>query len=123
MPSSNTKTIANSVTWAQHFLGRRPFYFGTDLEPALTTTNTIIQTMLQPPFKWRWNRASKSFGVTTAGGGQDVTVSIPDFGFIEKAQVSAGTGPNAGKAIEIPRLCTELSQDGGQGRFNSIAAY
>src|SRR5580698_7730399 len=64
MANSNTRTLAQSVGWARHFLGRRQF-FGLDpanlYEPALTTANIIIQTMLQPPFKWRWNRGNTSF--------------------------------------------------------------
>lgn len=62
--ASNTRTLQQSVEWASFFLSRRPFYGldpGSNLEPALTTGNVIIQTMLQPPFKWRWNRVNFHF--------------------------------------------------------------
>lgn len=64
--ASNTKTILNSVNWAKFFLGNRPFYLDTTLEPALTSANIVAQTMLQPPFKWRWNRVSTSFLMVNA---------------------------------------------------------
>lgn len=39
---------------------------GNNLEPALTSANTILQTILGAPFRWRWNRVVTGF-VTTAG--------------------------------------------------------
>jgi len=61
--ASNTRTVLNSIDWAKFFLGQRPFVLGgaNVLEPALTCANTVIQTIVQPPFKWRWNRASVAF--------------------------------------------------------------
>ena len=122
--ASNTRTLAQSVEWASFFLSRRPFY-GLDsnstLEPALTTGNVIIQTMLQPPFKWRWNRNSTTFNITTAGG--DVVKAIPDFGFVEKYQIVPSAGPNSGKVYEVPYSQLLLSQDSDQGKISTIAAY
>jgi hypothetical protein len=39
---------------------------GTNNEPALTSANTILQTILGAPFAWRWNRAVIGF-ITTPG--------------------------------------------------------
>lgn len=174
--ASNTKTISNTLEWAKHFIGRRLSAFGPSNEPALTSANQVVQTFLQPPFKWRWNRKSISFqmvstaawqanhayplgfrikdsngnmqAVTSIGaspnqsGGsqptwatsgnttdgqltwtesalQDYVLAIPDFGFIEKATVTDGTG----KIVEIPKIQTELSLDFGTGRPHTIAPY
>ena len=126
MPASNTRTLAESVEWASFYLGRRSFY-GLDssypYEPALTTANVIIQTMLQPPFKWRWNRNTKVFLVTEAAEGADTVVAIPDFGFIEIATVIPLSGPNEGQSIQIPEIRTNLSLSGDQGRPHTIAPY
>ena len=34
----------------------RPSAIGNFLEPAKTSANLVMQTMLAPPFVWRWNR-------------------------------------------------------------------
>lgn len=112
---ASTQTITNSMTWAQYFIGNRSMAL-SPTEPALTSANLVCQVMLQPPFKWRWNRASKSFAFTASG---DVVVAIADFGFIEKAYVTDGTG----KVTEIPNIATELSSDTGSGRPTTIAPY
>src|SRR5208337_2915859 len=119
---ASTLTINQSITWAQYFMGNRPLALSPN-EPALTSGNMVKQVMLSPPFKWRWNRALARVPVSASASGADVVVSIPSFGFIEKAQISATFGTNAGKAIEIPEIATELTQDGQQGRPNTIAAY
>lgn len=61
--ASNTRTIQNTIDWAKFFVGNRPSVLGgaNGLEPALTSANMVIQTFLQPPFKWRWNRNSVTF--------------------------------------------------------------
>jgi hypothetical protein len=177
--ASNTRTLQQSVEWASFFLGRRPFYGldpGSTLEPALTTANVIIQTMLQPPFKWRWNRNNASFVMmsttpwapntpyglgyrlrdtngnmqtATVGGisgpiqpvwptvqgetvvdntitwttsnSNDYLLSIPDFGFIEKATITTTMGNLTGTIKEIPNIETNLSRDLGVGQPNTIA--
>lgn len=63
--ASNTKTLQNSIDWAKWYIGQRPLTLDTTMEPALTAANTVIQTMLQPPFKWRWNRKSTSFSMVS----------------------------------------------------------
>lgn len=68
MPASNTKTLQDSIKWAQFFVGNRPLNVGNGLEPALTSANTVIQVMMQPPFRWRWNRASVTFATIDPGG-------------------------------------------------------
>jgi hypothetical protein len=45
---------------------------GVYLEPALTSANTIVQTILGPPFFWRWNRVVTGF--ITAAAQQDYTI-------------------------------------------------
>lgn len=122
--ASNTRTLQESVEWASFFLSRRPFYGldpGSTLEPALTSANVIIQTMLQPPFSWRWNRNTTTFNITTVGG--DVLKSIPDYGFVEKFVVTPSAGPNSGNPYEVPYSEILLSQDNNAGKISTIAAW
>lgn len=116
MPS-NTRTLQQTINWATYFLGNRPLAL-TNSEPALTCANIIIQTMLQPPFRWRWNRNTTTFGISTLGGA-DYPTSLADFGFIEKAFVTDGSG----NIFEIPEIKQELTDDNGKGRPSAICPY
>jgi hypothetical protein len=115
---ASTYTVNQSIAWAQYFMGNRPLAL-SPTEPALTSANMVVQVMLSPPFKWRWNRNSNTFNFT----GGDTAVTINDFGFIEKAYVTPGSGTYSGQNIEIPTIETELSADLGTGQPQSIAPY
>lgn len=83
MPVSNI-TIDQTSDWARRFLFRRPVNIGNNNEPAITSANIILQTILGAPFRWRWNRAVTGF-VTTAGV-QDYTI----FNWTALTQVQVG---------------------------------
>lgn len=51
-------------------------------EPGLTIGNIVLQRMIGPPCRWRFNRANFSIPINTAGG-TDYQVSVPTLGFIE----------------------------------------
>lgn len=113
--ASNTKTLTDSANWAKWFVGNRLFNPDVTNEPALTSGNIIQQTMLQPPFKWRWNRASLTFNTTPAT--TDYIVNSPTFGFIEKASVKDAQG----NVFEIPNLETKLLSDNSTDRPHTIS--
>lgn len=80
---ATTLTVAQTMAWAQAYgLGRVLNAFLNN-EPALTSANLVLMTILAPPFNWNWNRASFSF-LTTANV-QDYVEGISTFGNIEKA--------------------------------------
>ena len=72
MASSSTISILNTLEWIKRFTFLRPSAMGSFLEPALTSANTIVQTILGPPFFWRWNRVVTGF--VTKVGQQDYTI-------------------------------------------------
>jgi hypothetical protein len=89
------------------------------MEPALSSANLVLQTMLGPPFSWPFNRKIISFAATT----QDtVQPGMNDFGFLEGGTVQAASG----KAWEIgvknvlvtdvqqarPAFCSPFLDDG-----------
>lgn len=82
---ASTTTLQNSINWALPFLNYAPVTLGTAGEPAITSANTILQTILAPPFCWKWNRATAFY--TVSPGQQDFVLSLPNFGFIEKASI------------------------------------
>jgi hypothetical protein len=62
-------TIQNTLSWESAFLEQQPQLIN-GLEPALSSAQLVLDTILGPPFAWPWNRGILSF--TTAN--QDYTV-------------------------------------------------
>lgn len=119
---ASTVTLQNTVNWALSYLEQQPMEIN-GLEPALSSANLILQTILGPPFAWPFNRGIISFSTST----QDtVQGSLSNFGFLEGGTVQAATG----KAWEIsvknllvtdvqqarPQFCAPLIDD-GQGNI------
>lgn len=56
-----TKTIQDTINWAKRFSFERNPVIGNSLEPALTSANMVLQTILAPPFDWWWNNLEIGF--------------------------------------------------------------
>lgn len=80
---ASTQTVAQVINWAQANGLGRPVTAFVNNEPAITSANMILSTILSPPFNWNWNRSSVTFLTSTAV--QDYIVSAATFGVIEKA--------------------------------------
>ena len=117
MGSSNTLTVQNTMDFSQFYVGRRPLAVGgaNNLEPALTAANIVQRTILAPPFKWPWNRATATFVQPTVDTPQALSV----FGFIEKAYVTNSQGV----VNEIPNIKLELTPDQGTGQPTAIGVF
>jgi len=117
MPS--TVTLQNTVNWSKAFLEQQPLLIN-GMEPALGSSNLVLQTVLGPPFTWPWNRRVISY----ATNGQDYQMpGLQDFGFLEGGVVYPVTG---GKPWEIqvkqtlhfeaqqarPQYCAPFLDDG-----------
>lgn len=77
--ASSSIQLLNTMEFAKKFNFARAAALGNFMEPALTSANTIMQTIMAPPFRWRWNRAVTGFN--TIAGIQDYVVFIwqPNF--------------------------------------------
>lgn len=64
------------ITWVQTILRQQPLNV-TNLEPGLTFANLVMQRVLGPPMRWRFNRGNVSWAISQAGG-TDYAVTIPD---------------------------------------------
>ena len=62
---ASTKTIQNSLDWCKQFVYSRILSLGDYKEPAITSSNTVMQTILGRPFRWPENRIVTGF-VSTA---------------------------------------------------------
>ena len=119
MPASSSKTILGSLEWCKRFIFQRPTAMGNFLEPAVTSVNTVIQTMLGAPFRWRWNRQVVTF--STVIGQQDYTVPC-NLGWIENASVQwLDTNDSTLKWKEMA-MKIDLALDSASSRPHSISA-
>ena len=84
--SNTTITLANSIEFARSRIHYEGLTNGTNSEPAITSANMVLQTMLSAPFKWAWNRTSLILQLQA--NQQDYTgVSASTFGYAEKATI------------------------------------
>lgn len=107
MAASSTVTLLQTMEWAKKFNFDRASAIGNFGEPAITSANTIAQTMLGAPFSWRWNRVI--IGFITIAGQQDYTVfnylasttvklgwfTIDDAGNCQRCTTAGDTGADA----------------------------
>lgn len=93
---ATTLNLTNSINWAKPFLKNQPIAFA-NMEPALTSGNMILQTMIAAPFKWRFNRNTFTFPTITTiadpatAAVSDYLLALPDFGFLEDQTITDTT--------------------------------
>jgi hypothetical protein len=56
-----TKTVGDTINWAKRLSFERNPVIGNSLEPALTSANMVLQTILSPPLSWWWNNLEIGF--------------------------------------------------------------
>ena len=72
-----TKTIGDTINWTKRFSFERNLVIGNSLEPALTSANMVLQTILAPPLDWWWNNLEIGFTCNpTATSAASTAVSI-----------------------------------------------
>lgn len=99
MPS--TIPLERTINYAQRFIRNSPLTFVNNGDPAFSSADWVRDTILAPPFAWRWNRGYVS-PITCTVGIQDYTVNIPDFGWIEKANLNYPIQQgNPGQSLEL----------------------
>lgn len=59
--ASSTITLNQTLEWCKKFIWGRNPVIGNYLEPALSSANIVMQTILGAPFRWRWNRVITGF--------------------------------------------------------------
>jgi hypothetical protein len=116
---ASTITLQNVVNWALPILRYQPLTIGTANEPSITSANIVLQTILGPPFIWRWNRNTNS-STSTVAGTQDYTIALSDFGYFEKATVTDSTG-NVTELVWKEVLSVETSVSSSRARPSFVS--
>ena len=57
----STVRILDTIEWSKRFNFMRPSSINNFLEPAKSSANLVIQTILGPPFSWWWNNEEVTF--------------------------------------------------------------
>jgi len=112
---SSTIQLRTTVTWASAYVNYEQLTIASGNEPSITNANTVLQTIVGPPFKWNWNRIAAS-PITTVVNQQDYPLAIANFGFLEAASVTL-----AGTSFAIKKICQELTVGTEIGRPEAIA--
>ena len=113
MASYTTIKITDTLDWIKAFITQRPSTMVAQVpnEPALTSANRVIQSILAPPFRWSWNRAENS-SIICIPGVTDYTVALPDWGWLEKAYLYlAGNNPDTIEIAVTQVLAKESKQN------------
>lgn len=89
--ATSTIQLERTIQRSQQYARLEPLVFtaNTYNDPAFSNADWVMQTILAPPFAWRWNRVSKGSpsapAFVTIIGQTDYPISLPDFGWLEKA--------------------------------------
>lgn len=104
MASSTQNTLLRTMEWAKKLNFGRQSAIGNYLEPALTSANSVMQTILGAPFSWRWNRVVT--GLICVAGQQDYTL------FNYAASTAVHTGWFAVDDAGNSQICTTAGTTG-----------
>jgi hypothetical protein len=99
---STTLSLQATINFVTPILKNQPLLV-SNFEPALTAANTVLGTILGPPFKWRFNRNSFNFAINATN--TDYAQALPDFGFLETQWLidSASKLHALGGAMSLPK--------------------
>lgn len=86
MPANTTITLANTIEFARSRIHYENLTTGANSEPAITSANMVLQTMLSAPFKWAWNRGTITQQLV-ANQQDYLAISAATFGYAEKATI------------------------------------
>jgi hypothetical protein len=112
---ASTITIQGTANWSKSFLEQQPFEINGQ-EPAVSSAQLVLQTILGPPFSWPWNRGILNYQTAT----QDASVTVSDFGFLEGGSVQAVTPGAKPFAVAVKHF---LEVDANSARPAHVGAY
>ena len=83
-------TLQQSINSSQTYIQYVPLTAGVDNEPAISIGNTVLSTILTPPFTWPFNR--NEFAISLIAGQQDYVFDVTDFAYLEKVSLLSTDG-------------------------------
>jgi hypothetical protein len=80
--AASTRKIIDTINWAKRLCFNHNPVIGNSLEPALTSANLVIQTILGPPFTWWWNAEELTFNCSTVAPSANATAATVTSGVL-----------------------------------------
>jgi hypothetical protein len=117
--AQSTITLQSSMDFLSASLPTNLNIGATGRAPVVSAANKVLQTILNPPFRWLWNRATTTFSAVT--GQTDYVASISDYGFFEGATITQA-GTSGAETYEIPESKLMFMKGTETGRPQAIAA-
>lgn len=96
--ASSSLTLDDMTRYVRRFVFNNPLIYSGTNDPARNMANWVRNTILQPPFAWRWNRATTT--ITLIAGTQDYQKNLPTFGWLESA--------TAIDTVDTPNLAVKM---------------
>jgi len=118
---ASTILISDTLNWIEAFTAQysQSAVTGSSTEPGLTIANKIIQTILAPPFRWRWNRVESAALFNTVAGTTDYVQVLSNFGYLEKTSIFLTGGDPPTRELEVVQ---NLAKDTKQNPPSQICA-
>lgn len=113
---ASTIQLQRTTNYASSFVRYAPLTLSAD-DPSFSNADWVRQFILSAPLAWRWNRAQVNF--TCIPGKTDYTVSVPDFGWIEKARTVNNADGYSSVELEV---ALDLEVDNQPNLPSKIAA-
>lgn len=112
------QTITQSINYSKPFIEYSPLSAGTAFNPAVNIATIVRNMMLNAPFKWGWNRNEYLNLNISQANGQNYTVPITDFGWLEKVTLIPTVGlSSSNRMFDIP----DVYNTAALGWTNSVA--
>ena len=111
MAVSNIK-ISDTINWAKRLTFNHNPVIGNSLEPALTSANIVIQTILGPPFEWWWNSEDLTF--TTSPAAPAATSTSSTISATGVLTVTAANSFGVGASVLVAAFTGALAPLNGQ---------
>lgn len=126
---ASTIKLSRTINTSSRFVNQAPLVFTGTNDPAFTIADWVRGFILSPPFAWRWNRGVvpaitvQPFSQSTQAppvGGQDYTVNLPNFGWLEQAVLIDNTAsPPQAHQLEV---ALNLGEENTNNQPTKIAA-
>lgn len=122
---ASTIQLARTIARSQQMIRLAPLTFAANTynDPAFSNADWVMQEILSPSLGgWRWNRSSATIQAPTFStivGQTDYVVSLPTFGWIEKAVAYDTADGNKGYELQVALI---LGAEAGTGQPARISA-
>ena len=105
-------TVLDTINWAKRLCFNHNPVIGNSLEPALTSANLVLQTVLSPPFEWWWNSEDLTFTTSpTAPVATSTSSTISATGVLT---VTASNSFGVGASVLVAAFTGALAPLNGQ---------